>query len=88
MTELSEFMYPHSYYHGEATPQNLAFNSGLQEFSQKISYICNLEMAGKVSPEEAYKEIKRLWEQLQQLKKELGIGDPLPGETALDKNTD
>ncbi len=89
MADRSEFMYPRSRYYGEVRPQNLVFNANLQEFTQKVSYICNLETAGKVSPEDAYKEIKRLWKQLKQSKKQLGIGDdPLPGGEDTDKSTD
>ena len=70
----NNFLYPHHSYHGKIKPENLVFNSNLQEFSQKISYICNLETGGKVPPEQAYKQIKSLWKQLKRSKKELGIG--------------
>lgn len=70
----SDFLYPHHSYHGEVKPENLVFNSNLQEFAQKISYICNLETSGKVPPEQAYKKIKSLWKELKKSKKELGIG--------------
>ncbi|MGA7935373.1 MAG: hypothetical protein WCA35_17620 [Kovacikia sp.] len=74
MPDRSEFLHPRSRYRGEFTPEHLVFNSNLQEFAQKIIYICNLETAGKISTEEAYKQIKDLWKQLKQSKKELGIG--------------
>ena len=70
----SSFLYPHHGYHGQVKPKNLVFNSNLQEFAQKISYICNLETGGKIPPEQAYKEIKSLWKELKRSKKELGIG--------------
>ena len=69
-----DFLYPHSSYRGKVKPEYLVFNSNLQEFAQRISYICNLETGGKLSPEEAYKQIKSLWKQLKRSKKELGIG--------------
>ena len=69
-----DFLYPRSSYHGRIKPENLVFNSNLQEFAQKISYICNLETGGKLPPDEAYKQIKSLWKQLKRSKKELGIG--------------
>lgn len=69
-----DFLYPRHNYHGKVQPKNLVFNSNLQEFAQKISYICNLETGGKLPPEEAYKQIKSLWKQLKRSKKELGIG--------------
>lgn len=69
------FLYPRSSYHGNIKPENLVFNANLQEFAQKVSYICNLETGGKISPEDAYKQIKALWKQVKQSKKELGIGE-------------
>lgn len=65
------FLYPRSRYQGEFTPQQLAFNANLQEFSQKISYISALETGGKISPEQAYQDIKSLWKKLKRSKKEL-----------------
>jgi hypothetical protein len=74
-TDKSDFLYPRSRYHGEFTPENLVFNSNLQEFAQKVSYICNLETNGKVPPGEAYTRIRELWHELKVSKHELGIGD-------------
>lgn len=70
----NDFLYPRHSYHGKIKPENLVFNSNLQEFSQKINYICNLETGGKLPPEKAYKQIKSLWKELKRSKKELGIG--------------
>jgi hypothetical protein len=75
MTNKSDFMYPHIPYRGQVKPENLIFNANLQEFAQKISFICNLETSGKLSPEQAYEEIKELWQNLSASKKELGIGE-------------
>ncbi len=71
----NSFFYPHHSYRGKVKPENLVFNANLQEFAQKVSYICNLETGGKVPPEQAYKKIKRLWKELKRSKKELGIGE-------------
>jgi hypothetical protein len=71
----NDFLYPRSRYHGEFTPENLVFDANLQEFAQKIGYITSLETSGKLSPEDAYRQIKELWKQLKQSKKELGIGN-------------
>ena len=65
MVDQSDFLYPRSRYYGQFKPENLVFNANLQEFAQRISYICNLETAGKISPEESYLQIKVLWKQLQ-----------------------
>lgn len=74
MADSSQFLYPHSRYHGEIKPENLVFNANLQEFSQRVSLICALETGGKLSPQEAYQQIQELWKSLQQSKRELGIG--------------
>jgi len=55
--------------------ENLVFNANLQEFAQRVSYICNLETAGKLSPEESYQQIRDLWEQLKRSEKQLRIGE-------------
>ncbi|NEQ97003.1 MAG: hypothetical protein F6K30_09800 [Cyanothece sp. SIO2G6] len=59
-----QFLYPQSRYYGTFTPQNLAFNANLQEFANRISIICGLETNGKITPKEAYEQIKQLWEEL------------------------
>ncbi|MGA7935067.1 MAG: hypothetical protein WCA35_16085, partial [Kovacikia sp.] len=69
---------PRARYRGQVKPENLVFNANLQEFSQRITYICCLETGGKLSPEESYQEIKALWKQLKRSKKQLGIGDQSP----------
>ncbi|XGV98031.1 MAG: hypothetical protein ACAF41_03655 [Leptolyngbya sp. BL-A-14] len=71
----ADFLYPRSRYRGAVKPENLVFNANLQEFSQRVSYICCLETGGKLSPEESYKEIKALWKQLKESKRQLGIGE-------------
>ncbi len=76
----SDFLYPRSRYRGTVKPENLVFNANLQEFSQRVSYICCLETGGKLSPEQSYKEIKSLWKQLKQSKRQLGIGEAQQGD--------
>jgi sigma54-dependent transcription regulator len=77
-SDKDSFLHPRSRYRGEFTPENLVFNSNLQEFSQRVDYLCALETNGKITPDEAYQEIKRLYKQLKQSKRELGIGDEQP----------
>lgn len=77
MVDRSDFLYPRSRYYGQVKPENLVFNANLQEFAQQVSYICNLETGGKISPEESYRRIKELWKQLKRSKKQLGIGENL-----------
>ena len=74
MVDKSDFLYPRSRYYGQVKPENLVFNANLQEFAQRVGYICNLETSGKISPEESYRQIKVLWKQLKRAKKQLGIG--------------
>jgi len=69
------FIFPQSSYRGEFTPENLVFNANLQEFAQKVSYICNLETNGKITPQDAYKQIKNLWAELKTSIKNLGLND-------------
>jgi hypothetical protein len=71
----TSFLYPYHRYRGVVRPENLVFNANLQEFAQKVGYITNLETAGKLSPEEAYRQIALLWQQLQSSKKNLGVGE-------------
>ncbi len=72
------FLHPHYPYRGKVKPENLVLNANLQEFAQKVSYICNLETGGKIPPEDAYKQIKSLWKEVKRSKKKLGIGkEPL-----------
>jgi hypothetical protein len=72
--ERSDFLDPRHRYYGQVKPENLVFNANLQEFSHRVSYICNLETNGKISSEEAYEQIKSLWKQLKRSKKHLRIG--------------
>jgi hypothetical protein len=75
--EKDDFLYPRSRYYGQVKPENLVFNANLQEFAQKISFICNLETSGKLSPEDAYEQIKSLWKQLKRARKQLQVGENL-----------
>ena len=69
--QLNDFLTPRSRYHGEFTPQNLAFNANLQEFAQRVALICALETGGKISSADAYNDIKKLWKDLKSSKKSL-----------------
>jgi len=70
-----DFLYPHYSYHGEAKPKNIVFNANLQEFAQRVNYICNLETGGKITSNEAYQQIKALWQQLDSSREGLGISE-------------
>lgn len=72
-----QFLYPRGRYHGDFTPENLAFDANLQEFAQRVAIICGLETGGKIPPQEAYDEIKQLWRQLRESKNNL-LNQPKP----------
>jgi hypothetical protein len=69
----NQFLYPHHPYRGEFTPTKMVFNANLQEFSQRVGYICALETGGKLTPEDAYKQVKHLWQDLKQSYKSLDL---------------
>lgn len=71
MSEKEDFLYPRSRYEGEVGPQNMVFDANLQEFAQRAGMICALENGAKITPLEAYAEIKKLWNQLKLSKKAL-----------------
>ena len=74
-----EFLYLRSRYYGNFTPTNLVLNANLQEFSNQISMLCALETGGKLSSDEAYKQIKSKFKQLKQNRKLLKAGNQPPG---------
>ena len=81
MDNKTDFLYPRSRYYGQVKTENLVFNANLLEFAHSVSYICNLETAGKLSPEESYEKIRVLWKQLKRSKQQLGIGNkPFEGD--------
>ncbi|HEY9649547.1 MAG TPA: hypothetical protein V6C95_02710 [Coleofasciculaceae cyanobacterium] len=71
----NSFLHSLHRYQDVVQPENLDFHRNLQEFAQRISYICNLETNGKLSSDEAYQKIKELWEQVERSKPQLGIGN-------------
>ncbi|WP_164920999.1 DUF7219 family protein [Thermosynechococcus vestitus] len=79
-----KFLFPISAYHGPFTPQNLAFNANLQEFAQRVSYICGLETGGKITSDEAYNQIKALWKQLKKSRELLFANLPPEEENSSD----
>jgi isocitrate lyase len=66
-----DFIYQKSSYYGKATPENIEFNKKLQEYSQKLIYLSGFQTAGKISATSAYKQAEKLWQELEQTKKQL-----------------
>lgn len=60
----------YSFSSAQAATEASAFNAKLQVFSQRVGHICNLETAGKISSEEAFQQIERLWQQMEKLKQQ------------------
>ncbi|WP_193196957.1 hypothetical protein [Nostoc sp. MG11] len=73
LSEICDFLYPRSPYYGQFKTEYLVFNAHLQDFSQRVNYICSLQTGSKLSPEQAYKQIHVLWKQLKSAKKQLEI---------------
>ncbi len=73
-----EFLAPRSRYYGKFTPANLAFNANLQEFALRVNMICGLETGGKITPHDAYQEIKQLWTKLERSYTALQTGQQPP----------
>lgn len=81
MVTKNEFLYPRARYHGEIKPENLMFNTNLQEFAQRVSYTVNLETGGKMSVEEAYQHLETLWQKFEFASQKLKIAgkfSPIP----------
>ncbi|WP_255017212.1 MULTISPECIES: hypothetical protein [unclassified Cyanobium] len=62
-------MEPHSTYRGsDWTPQRLMFHQNLESFAERVGLVVGLQSNGKVSQEEAYAEIRRIWKDLKDSK--------------------
>ena len=75
-----DFLFPKARYRGHFSPEELAFNANLQEFAQRVDFICALETGGKLSAREAYQQIRDLWQALMVSKANLlGEGESAEG---------
>jgi hypothetical protein len=57
------------------SPENIMFDANLQEFATKVGVICGLEAGGRLTPDQAYDRIRKLWKQLKRSHRNLNIGD-------------
>lgn len=71
MTTKDQFLNPLASYQGEPTLAQYMFNANLQEFANKVDLLCALQTGGKISPEDAYAEIRKLWKELKHSKQNL-----------------
>ncbi|MFM7641158.1 MAG: hypothetical protein ACKO45_06360 [Cyanobium sp.] len=62
-------MEAHAGFRGECwSPQRLAFHQNLETFAERVGLIVALQGNGKISQEEAYAQIKRIWKALKESK--------------------
>lgn len=52
-------------------PKDTLMDSSLQAFANDVGIVCALEAGGKISPQDAYKQIKGRWKELKKAKKAL-----------------
>ncbi len=74
-SEKEKFLFPIENYRGDFKMEKVLFNANLQEFAQRVNFICNLETNGKISSQQAYQEIKNLWKTLKSTRKSLELPD-------------
>ncbi|MEB3225287.1 MAG: hypothetical protein VKJ86_05725 [Synechococcus sp.] len=77
-SEKEQFLFPLESYRGDFKVEKVIFNANLQEFAQRVNFICNLETNGKISSNQAYREIKNLWKILKSTRKSLDLPDEDP----------
>ena len=52
-------------------PKDNMMDVSLQSFASDVGIVCALEAGGKITPQEAYKQIKTRWKDLKKAKKAL-----------------
>ena len=53
------------------SPQRLVFHQNLEQFAERVGLIVGLQANGKIDQDTAYDEIKSLWAELKESKKDL-----------------
>ncbi|MFM7550901.1 MAG: hypothetical protein ACKO8I_18970 [Cyanobacteriota bacterium] len=53
-----------SYRGADWTPERLAFHQNLESFADRVGLIVGLQSNGKISQEQAYTEIRKVWKEL------------------------
>ena len=65
-------MEAYSSYRGQDwSPRRLAFHQNLETFADRVGLIVGLQSNGKMSQEQAYAEIRKMWKELKDSKGEL-----------------
>ena len=66
---ISSPLEPHSAYRGsDWTPERLMFHQNLESFAERVGLVVGLQSNGKMSQEQAYDEIRRIWKDLKDSK--------------------
>ncbi|MFN9646271.1 MAG: hypothetical protein ACK6BG_14390 [Cyanobacteriota bacterium] len=69
LADIRSPMEGHAGYRGaDWSPQRLLFHQNLETFAERVGLIVGLQGNGKISQEQAYDEIKRIWKSLKQSK--------------------
>jgi hypothetical protein len=55
--------------------EQVMLEANIREFGHTISLICALEVGGKITSDEAYRLIKKTWQELKLSRKSLFAGD-------------
>ena len=70
---VNDFIYPNHKYKGSfSKPEELIFNSNVQEFSRQVGIITALNTGGNLTAKQTFTRIRKLYEQLK--KSEEGLG--------------
>ncbi len=56
---------------GKQDAKDNIMEESLQAFASDVGIVCALEAGGKITPQEAYKQIKTRWKELKKAKKAL-----------------
>ena len=68
-------MEAHGSYRGDDwSPQRLVFNQNMETFAERVGLIVGLQSNGKISQDQAYAQIRKLWKSLRASKDSLLIG--------------
>ena len=60
-----------SYRGNDWTPERLAFHQNLEAFAERVGLIVGLQSNGKISQDQAYSEIRKIWKELKGSKSSL-----------------
>jgi hypothetical protein len=62
----------HGSYRGQDwSPERLAFHQNLEAFADRVGLIVGLQSNGKISQEDAYAQIKKIWKEVKDSKGQL-----------------